>query len=160
MKREDDIMAGYLLKGGKMLSKSCPSCGCPLFEIKGETLCVVCREEETSRKKTSRAVTQETRSSRKTCERRPIVPCARTLTGRGPRGIMPPHEGRAGPRAGTGPRKRGQIRGRSTAASPLAVFFSYKVGDPFRFLLPDTLDSCKFFCACIRDCLDSPEVCE
>jgi UPF0148 protein len=60
MKREDDIMAGYLLKGGKMLSKSCPSCGCPLFEIKGETLCVVCREEETSRKKTSRAVTQET----------------------------------------------------------------------------------------------------
>jgi UPF0148 protein len=60
MKREDDIMAGYLLKGGKMLSKSCPSCGCPLFEIKGETLCVVCREEETSRKNTSRAVTQET----------------------------------------------------------------------------------------------------
>jgi UPF0148 protein len=49
MKREDDIMAGYLLKGGKMLSKSCPSCGCPLFEIKGETFCVVCREEETRR---------------------------------------------------------------------------------------------------------------
>jgi len=59
MKREDDIMAGYLLKGGKMLSKSCPSCGCPLFEIKGETICVVCREEEAGRKKTSRAVTRD-----------------------------------------------------------------------------------------------------
>ena len=46
MKREDDIMAQYLLKGGKMLSKSCPSCGCPLFEYRGETLCVVCRGEQ------------------------------------------------------------------------------------------------------------------
>jgi UPF0148 protein len=44
MKREDEIMADYLLKGGKMLSTSCQSCGCPLFEYKGETLCVVCRE--------------------------------------------------------------------------------------------------------------------
>lgn len=52
-------MAGYLLKGGKMLSKSCPSCGCPLFEIKGETLCVVCREEEVGRKKNSETVTPE-----------------------------------------------------------------------------------------------------
>jgi UPF0148 protein len=46
MKREDEIMADYLLKGGKMLSSSCPSCGCPLFEYKGETLCVVCRETQ------------------------------------------------------------------------------------------------------------------
>jgi len=46
MTREDEIMAGYLLKGGKMLSTSCPSCGCPLFEVKGETLCVVCAEEK------------------------------------------------------------------------------------------------------------------
>ena len=46
MKREDDIMASYLLKGGKMLAKSCPACGCPLFEYRGETLCVVCRGEE------------------------------------------------------------------------------------------------------------------
>lgn len=35
-------MAEYLLKGGKMLDKSCPSCGSPLFQIKGDTICVVC----------------------------------------------------------------------------------------------------------------------
>ena len=46
MKSEDEIMAEYLLKGGKMLSATCPSCGCPLFEIDGQTLCVVCREAE------------------------------------------------------------------------------------------------------------------
>jgi UPF0148 protein len=46
MKSEDEIMAEYLLKGGKMLSKTCPSCGCPLFDYKGETLCVVCSEEQ------------------------------------------------------------------------------------------------------------------
>lgn len=44
MKREDEIMAEYLLKGGKMLSASCLVCGCPLFEVKGETYCVVCAE--------------------------------------------------------------------------------------------------------------------
>lgn len=44
MTREDEIMARHLLSGGKMLSKTCPACGCPLFEIKGETLCVVCEE--------------------------------------------------------------------------------------------------------------------
>ncbi len=38
-------MADYLLKGGKMLAKTCPSCHSPLFEYKGETFCVVCREE-------------------------------------------------------------------------------------------------------------------
>ena len=43
-KREDEIMARYLLKGGKMLSATCPACGCPLFEIRGEKLCVVCTE--------------------------------------------------------------------------------------------------------------------
>lgn len=45
-KSPDEIMAEYLLKGGKMLSKSCPVCHSPLFEYKGETLCVVCREEQ------------------------------------------------------------------------------------------------------------------
>ena len=38
-------MAEYLLKGGKMLSRECTVCRSPLFEIKGETLCVVCREQ-------------------------------------------------------------------------------------------------------------------
>jgi UPF0148 protein len=43
-KSPDDIMAECLLSGGKMLSKACRACGSPLFEVKGETLCVVCRE--------------------------------------------------------------------------------------------------------------------
>lgn len=40
-------MAEYLLKGGKMLARTCPACSSPLFEIKGETFCVVCKEDET-----------------------------------------------------------------------------------------------------------------
>jgi UPF0148 protein len=44
-KGPDDIMAECLLKGGKMLSRACRVCGSPLFEVKGETLCVVCREK-------------------------------------------------------------------------------------------------------------------
>lgn len=43
-KKEDEIMAEYLLKGGKMLDKTCRACGCPLFEYKGRTFCVVCTE--------------------------------------------------------------------------------------------------------------------
>jgi UPF0148 protein len=43
-KKEDEIMAEYLLKGGKMLEKGCRTCGCPMFEYKGRTLCVVCAE--------------------------------------------------------------------------------------------------------------------
>jgi UPF0148 protein len=43
-KNPDDIMAECLLAGGKMLSRACRACGSPLFEVKGETLCVVCRE--------------------------------------------------------------------------------------------------------------------
>ncbi|MDK2975489.1 MAG: hypothetical protein PWP08_1860 [Methanofollis sp.] len=39
-------MAEALLKGGKMLAKECNVCGSPLFEIKGETVCVVCAERE------------------------------------------------------------------------------------------------------------------
>jgi UPF0148 protein len=46
VRKEDEIMADYLLKGGKMLEKSCKTCGCPLFEVKGKTLCVVCAEHE------------------------------------------------------------------------------------------------------------------
>jgi UPF0148 protein len=44
-KNADDIMAECLLAGGKMLSRACRDCGSPLFEVKGETLCVVCREK-------------------------------------------------------------------------------------------------------------------
>jgi UPF0148 protein len=45
VKNPDEIMAEYLLKGGKMLSRECSVCRSPLFEIKGETLCVVCRDQ-------------------------------------------------------------------------------------------------------------------
>jgi UPF0148 protein len=44
VRKEDEIMAEHLLKGGKMLEKPCKTCGCPLFEVKGKTLCVVCAE--------------------------------------------------------------------------------------------------------------------
>ncbi len=43
-RKEDEIMAEYLLKGGKMLEKCCTTCGCPLFEYKQKTFCVVCAE--------------------------------------------------------------------------------------------------------------------
>lgn len=43
-RKDEEIMAEYLLKGGKMLEKSCKTCGCPLFEVKGKTVCVVCAE--------------------------------------------------------------------------------------------------------------------
>jgi UPF0148 protein len=49
-RKEDEIMAEYLLKGGKMLEKSCMTCGCPLFEVKGKTFCVVCAENESAGK--------------------------------------------------------------------------------------------------------------
>jgi UPF0148 protein len=51
-KKEDEIMAEYLLKGGKMLEKTCRQCGCPLFEYRKKTFCVVCaeREQETNEK--------------------------------------------------------------------------------------------------------------
>jgi UPF0148 protein len=50
VRKDDEIMADYLLKGGKMLEKSCKTCGCPLFEVKGKTLCVVCAEHENAEK--------------------------------------------------------------------------------------------------------------
>lgn len=33
-----------------MLEKACKTCGCPLFEVKGKTLCVVCAENEATTK--------------------------------------------------------------------------------------------------------------
>ncbi|WFN35366.1 hypothetical protein L1S32_04410 [Methanogenium sp. S4BF] len=44
MKSEDEVMASYLLNGGRMLSATCKDCGAPLFEIKGGQCCVVCKE--------------------------------------------------------------------------------------------------------------------
>jgi UPF0148 protein len=49
-RKEDEIMAEHLLKGGKMLEKTCKTCGCPLFEVKGKTFCVVCAEREAAAK--------------------------------------------------------------------------------------------------------------
>jgi UPF0148 protein len=59
MKKPDEIMAEYLLKGGKMLAKTCPACSCPLFEIKGETMCIVCREEAQENERIEEKKTQE-----------------------------------------------------------------------------------------------------
>lgn len=42
----DEIMAEYLLKGAKMLAKTCPACHAPIFEFKGQQFCVVCAESE------------------------------------------------------------------------------------------------------------------
>jgi len=36
------IMSNLLLKGAKMLGKSCTKCGTPLFEYKGQTFCPKC----------------------------------------------------------------------------------------------------------------------
>jgi UPF0148 protein len=49
-RKDDEIMAEYLLKGGKMLEKSCPVCGCPMFEYKKKTFCVVCAEKDAAAK--------------------------------------------------------------------------------------------------------------
>ena len=49
-RKEEEIMAEYLLKGGKMLEKTCKTCGCPLFEVKGKTMCVVCAENAIAQK--------------------------------------------------------------------------------------------------------------
>ena len=38
-----------------MLEKSCKTCGCPLFEVKGKTLCVVCAENEAAAKTAKKA---------------------------------------------------------------------------------------------------------
>lgn len=44
MKSEDEVMASYLLNGGRMLSVTCKDCGAPLFEVAGNQCCVVCKE--------------------------------------------------------------------------------------------------------------------
>ncbi len=47
MTSDDEIMAQHLLQGARMLARACPTCGSPLFEVKGETTCVVCAARET-----------------------------------------------------------------------------------------------------------------
>jgi UPF0148 protein len=59
MRKPDEIMAEYLLKGGKMLAKTCPDCNSPLFEYKGETFCVVCREEQRDQQKDDKPERQD-----------------------------------------------------------------------------------------------------
>ncbi len=59
VRKEDEIMAEYLLKGGKMLEKACKTCGCPLFEVKGRTLCVVCAERDSTLQQTNSTAAQE-----------------------------------------------------------------------------------------------------
>jgi UPF0148 protein len=49
-RKEDEIMAECLLKGGKMLEKICKICGAPMFEVKGKTFCVVCKERNVQEK--------------------------------------------------------------------------------------------------------------
>jgi uncharacterized Zn finger protein (UPF0148 family) len=96
MKGEDEIMAEYLLKGGKMLSKTCPACGCPLFEVKGD---FAWSAEEQAERRVQRAGRGETGcikknwNDRKSRERNRIGPCRDT--GRDPGGSRPPGEGRA-----------------------------------------------------------------
>jgi UPF0148 protein len=45
-KKPDDVMAEYLLKGAKMLAKTCPVCGSPMFTYKDRTFCVTCELED------------------------------------------------------------------------------------------------------------------
>ena len=46
MKKPDEIMAEYLLKGGKMLAKTCKECGSPLFEYKGTAASSVSNKQD------------------------------------------------------------------------------------------------------------------
>lgn len=75
-KSPDEIMAEYLLKGGKMLSKTCPVCHSPLFEYKGETRCVVCQEEQDaqSRKTKRPAPVSSSRSGPDGAIQEPVAP--------------------------------------------------------------------------------------
>lgn len=76
MKSDADIMAESLLRGGKMLARACPSCGSPLFEVKGETSCVVCAAHaETARPETPETVPELTASTMEptVCKQR-VVP--------------------------------------------------------------------------------------
>ncbi|ABD41432.1 hypothetical protein Mhun_1709 [Methanospirillum hungatei JF-1] len=73
-KSPDEIMAEYLLKGGKMLSKTCPVCHSPLFEYKGETFCVVCQEQALQNQTTKRPPVTPSRSGPEGAGQEPVAP--------------------------------------------------------------------------------------
>jgi len=63
MSRPDEIMAQYLLKGGKMLAESCPVCYNPLFEYKDICQCVVCQNAEQGRESPQEGMAKNTSES-------------------------------------------------------------------------------------------------
>lgn len=63
MSRPDEIMAQYLLKGGKMLAEACPLCHNPLFEYNGKRQCVICHETETVQENTLEKQTKKRSTS-------------------------------------------------------------------------------------------------
>jgi UPF0148 protein len=63
MSRPDEIMAQYLLKGGKMLAESCPVCHNPLFEYKSIRQCVVCQNGENGPEKPQEKMEKSTLES-------------------------------------------------------------------------------------------------
>jgi UPF0148 protein len=64
-KKPDDVMAEYLLKGAKMLAKTCPACGSPMFNYKDRTFCVMCElEEEKAAEKTNRPIKKPVEQSK------------------------------------------------------------------------------------------------
>ena len=73
-RKEEEIMAEYLLKGGKMLEKTCKTCGCPLFEVKGKTMCVVCAENAIAQK-TAPAAASQPHAARHEHAHAPGEPC-------------------------------------------------------------------------------------
>jgi len=66
----EEIMTERLLTGGKMLNEMCPTCGAPLFEIKGVKQCVVCAEN----KKTEAKAEVNTKKVEDNSDFRVIVP--------------------------------------------------------------------------------------
>ena len=63
MSRPDEIMAQYLLKGGKMLAEPCPVCHNPLFEYKEIRQCVVCQNTEQRRENSQEEIVKNASES-------------------------------------------------------------------------------------------------
>jgi UPF0148 protein len=80
-KKPDDVMAEYLLKGAKMLAKTCPACGSPLFTYKDRTFCVMCElENEKVTEKTRKTIKKPVELSKvETRESAPVTELACAL---------------------------------------------------------------------------------